>query len=184
MGKSSHITKNSQKSKSTTTCHLTPVVCSIQAQKVDNEEFIIKICTLHNKIEETWKILSENTVHLAVSESWLGEIVPDKSVTISGFQVPFRKDRNERGGGVCLYASNNIPCWRRTDFERLYLELVWIEIFYEKTSFLISRCYRPPASTSAFIICKTSLESTSSNKIVLLGDFNAKRSEWFNGGST
>ena len=93
--------------------------------------------SLRNKIEETWKFLSENTIHLlAVSESWFGKSVPDSSVTIPGFQAPFRKDRNERGGGVCLYASNNIPCRCRTYLERPDLELVWIEIFYEKPPFL------------------------------------------------
>ena len=148
--------------------------------------FAFNARSLRNKIEETWKFRSENTIDLlAVSESWFGKSVPDSSVTIPGFQAPFRKDRNERGGRVCLYVSNNIPCRRRTDLERPDLKLVWIEIFYDKTSFLAGCCYRPPASTSAFYnLLETSLESASPSKIVLLGDFNAKHSDWFDGDLT
>ena len=196
IGKPSHIKENSQKKH---VCNLVSYNArglfntnEIKKQKqIDDEVFTMNMCafnarSLRNKIEETWKFLSENTIHLlAVSESWFGKSVPDSSVTIPGFQAPFRKDRNERGGGVCLYVSNNIPCRRRTDLERPDLELVWIEIFYEKTSFLAGCCYRPPASTSAFYnLLESSLESASPSKIVLLGDFNAKHSDWFDGDLT
>ena len=117
----------------------------IKRKQVEDEAFTMNMWafnarTLRNKIQDTWKFPSENTVHLlAVSKSWLGESVPDSSVTIPGFHGPFLNDENERGCGVWLYVSNNIPCRRRTDLERPDLELVWIEILKFMRKFLSCR---------------------------------------------
>ena len=74
------------------------------------------------------------------------------------------------------HAPTTVQHYLGTDLERPDLELVWIKIFYEQTSFLAGCCYRKPASTSAFYnLLQTSLESASLSEIVLL-DFNAKRS--------
>ena len=63
--------------------------------------------------------------------------------------------------------------------------MIWIEIFYEKTSFLAGCCYRPPPPRSAFYsLLETSLESALPSKIVLFVDFNAKHSDCFNGDLT
>ena len=59
--------------------------------------------SLRNKIEKTWKFLSENTIHLlAVSESWFGKSVPDSSVTIPGFQAPFFAKTEMKGEAECV----------------------------------------------------------------------------------
>ena len=65
---------------------------------------------------------------MAVSETWLGPTIPDTSISLPKFQVPFRKDRNEFGGGVCILVADELPCRRRADLESHDLELIWMDI--------------------------------------------------------
>ena len=47
---------------------------------------------------------------LVVTESKLDDTFPDSQFHIPGYKVPFRKDRNELGGGIIVFARDDIPC--------------------------------------------------------------------------
>ncbi len=150
-----------------------------------NKKSSLNICSfnarsLRNKMSEVSQLVFDNSIHLlAVSESWLGPTISDNLISLNGFQAPYRKDRNEQGGGVCVYASNLLPCKRRTDLERPDLEMVWIEVFYNKLSVLVGCCYRPPNTTVSFYDrLETSLDHASRGNVILVGDFNVKHNEW------
>ena len=73
-------------------------------------------------------------------------------ITLPGFQEPFRKDRNTKGGGVCIFLSNQLSGKRRSDLEDPDLELLWVEMKlsgYHRSLF-VGCCYRPPQSGKYF----------------------------------
>ena len=124
---------------------------------------------------------------LAVSETWLGPSIPDCMVTIPGFQPPLRRDRNENGGGVCFYIHNNLSYVRRDDLENCELELTLIEVSDGSATVLVGCCYRPPDSLKSFYEkMDMVLEHMGDTRlpVVLLGEINAKHSEWLVGDST
>jgi hypothetical protein len=38
----------------------------------------------------------------------LNNQITDEDISISGFDVPYRKDRNSQGGGIIMYHKSNI----------------------------------------------------------------------------
>ena len=125
---------------------------------------------------------------LAVSETSLGPSIPDCMVTIPGFQSPLRQDRNENGG-VCFYIYNEHSYVRRDtgNLENCELEIIWIEVSDGPATVLVGCCYRPQDSLKSFYEkMDVVLEHLGETRlpVVLLGDFNAKQSEWFVGDSS
>ena len=102
--------------------------------------------SIRNKIDELNHFTASSSIHiLAITESWLGPSIPDARIGLQNFQTPFRRDRNENGGGVCIYLSNDISGKRRKDLENSELELMWIEILcFSHRPLLLGCCYRPP----------------------------------------
>ena len=81
--------------------------------------------SLRNKMAQILHFLRENSIHVAViTESWLGKSIDKNSIELPGFQEPFRRNRHENGGGVCLYISENLACKRREDLEQESIELI------------------------------------------------------------
>ncbi len=59
---------------------------------------------------------------IGVSETWLTQSVTDEDINLESYDV-YRKDRNGRGGGVCIYVNSALPSKRREDLETPTLEL-------------------------------------------------------------
>ena len=86
--------------------------------------------SLRNKMAQILHFLRANSIHvMAFTESWLGKSIGNNSIELPGFQAPFRRDRHENGGGVCLYISENLACKRREDLEQESIELIWVEVY-------------------------------------------------------
>ena len=110
--------------------------------------------SIKNKIDEARHFINSHETHkieiLAITESWLGPSVPDTMTGIDNFQTPFR-DRNENGGGILVYISQQLSGARKKELEDPELELMWVEIqFFTHRPLLLGCCYRPPNSTAAF----------------------------------
>ena len=56
---------------------------------------------------------------------------------------PFRKDRNNSGGGVIVYFSNHLIVQPRTDLN-FDSEAIWLEIFLPAYKMLLCVVYRQP----------------------------------------
>ena len=122
-----------------------------------------------------------------MSETWLSSLDSDGDITLPGFQEPFRKDRNTKGGGVCIFLSNQLSGKRRSDLEDPDLELLWVEMKLSghHRSFFVGCCYRSPQSGKHFFEkLEANLNKVIDHDLLLLGDFNAKNSEWFNADCT
>jgi hypothetical protein len=82
----------------------------------------------------------------AISETHLGPTIPDTQIQIDNYTL-YRKDRDRRGGGVCLYISNLFTSKRRIDLEPDNAEMIWAEITFKSQKILISCTYRPPGGS-------------------------------------
>ena len=107
-------------------------------------------------------------------------------IAIDNFQTPFRRDRNENGGGILVYISQQLSGASKKELEDPELELMWVEIqFFTHRPLLLGCCYRPPNSTAAFFSkLEQVLEKVAKKDILLVGDFNAKHKDWFIGDNT
>ena len=95
-------------------------------------------------------LMENNQIHVfGLSESKLSYFHLDSGFLINGFQIPFRRDRQENAeGGVLVYVKDGVCCKRSADLEQANLECIWLEIKPSKSKpFLIANIYRPPNST-------------------------------------
>ena len=75
-------------------------------------------------------IKDSNIDVLAISETWLSNIIPDSFVNINGYKL-YRKDRlNKTGGGVAIFIKENINHTIPTDLTN-DLELMHVQINLE-----------------------------------------------------
>ena len=72
---------------------------------------------------------------ITASETWLKPSDKSDTFALSGYQMPFRRDR-QTGllgyGGVLAWVSNSIACKHRRDLETNDLETLWLEIRLNK----------------------------------------------------
>ena len=135
---------------------------------------------------------------MAITETWLNNRILNSTssplIQLHGFQPVFHRDRSTKlqAGGVCLFVSDDVPAKRREDLEHPEMELLWIEIKpsplrsrKSQCSLLIGCCCRSPHLAVTFYEnLETVLDKAVGKDIILLGDFNAKNSEWFTGDTT
>ena len=93
-----------------------------------NKAFLPKICCLNarsinGKVDELAAFMSVNEVHIAaITESWLTDEIGDDQISIGGYVI-HREDRTHgRGGGICVYVSQQISITRYLELEDLNLE--------------------------------------------------------------
>jgi hypothetical protein len=121
---------------------------------------------------------------IAISETHLGPTIPDTRVHIDNYCL-YRRDRDRRGGGVCLYISDTLQSKRRTDLET-DIEIIWVEVTFREHKILISSTYRPPGRSAITIHSfMTSFQETidlatndNAHSMTILGDFNDRCTNW------
>ena len=67
----------------------------------------------------------------------------------TGYQKPFRRDRNKRGGGTAIYCADHLPVRRRNDLEDANSECIWIECLLNNYKLLLAVYYRSPGQLAA-----------------------------------
>ena len=70
----------------------------------------LNIRSLPGKINSLRVLMDDSNIQVfTVSETWLGEAIPDQQVQLKGYQL-FRQDRVTEtvGGGVCAFIKNHI----------------------------------------------------------------------------
>lgn len=106
--------------------------------------YLLNARSLFPKLDELTALLATSPVDLvAITESWLRNDIDDSLLSISAFNL-FRKDRVAgRGGGICFYLNNVIPCKQRLDLENPIFECLWLTL----------RPKRLPRPLSGITIC-------------------------------
>jgi exonuclease III len=69
------------------------------------------IRSLRNKINYITNLIEEFDI-VCVTETHLNNQITDDDIAISGFDIPFRKDRNSHGGGIIMYHKSNVNILR------------------------------------------------------------------------
>ena len=94
---------------------------------------------------------------------------------IDGYSL-FRLDRSsQRGGGVCIYSQNDVPCKAKTGGMRNGVEVTWLEVGSKEKTFF-GCVYRPPQERTTFwddldeILSDVERQGA---RMVLVGDINA-----------
>ena len=76
------------------------------------------------------------------TETHLNNQITDEDISISGFDVPYRKNRNSHGGGIIMYHKSNINILRRVDLEHKHVESMRIELQTKVHPILVNINYR------------------------------------------
>jgi len=112
---------------------------------------------------------------LAVCETWLDETVPSPDIALPGFKAARLDRHGSRGGGVCLYYNEALPCRPRADLHVSNVECCWVELSTKSASCLIGCIYRPPGQLLSYWESFEAMLVSASREnkdIVLCGDFN------------
>ncbi len=140
------------------------------------------------KVVEIETLCHDNNINImAITESWCKNTDTDNLIEINGLPKIFRRDRDDRiGGGIVVYASNDINIERLVDIEPENSEIMCFQVQLpnriNKFIFL-SVCYRPNdhdiinfASDYLGLIEHTNGKGY--YNFLSIGDFNTKNSEW------
>ena len=114
---------------------------------------------------------------ICLTETWLDRRISDTDIELSGFKLPYRRDRQgDNHGGICVYVKDSIFSKRRPDLEMPDIECVWIEVSTRHKKLLLGIFYRPPSSSADVLASnKNSVGlayDTNISDILVTGDFN------------
>ena len=119
-------------------------------------------------------------VMLVLSETKTDESFPEGRFKVPGFCTSFRLDRDMFGGGILVYAQENIPA-KLLLSEAKTIEGIFVELNFCKKKWLLSCSYNPSKSNiiSHLEHLRRSLDLYSANydNLLLMGDFNVNTSE-------
>jgi hypothetical protein len=146
----------------------------------------INVRSLFTGFSELVNIVKDNNLDIvALSETWLTKDTNSQTISFDGYTL-FRKDRQNRGGGVGMYVNSTIRC---STFDVNFInndtfEYLLLELNLARARVLIASFYRPP-SYNLINFCDN-LESLMLNvfpafdEVICLGDFNVDFSKFPN----
>lgn len=112
---------------------------------------------------------------LCFTETWLDDSVKDAEIELDNYLI-VRRDRNRKGGGVCIYVRADIGFNHRTDLHSDQIEALWLDIQLPLSKpILIGVCYRPPDQSQFYELLEelcTQRMDLLGKEVILMGDFN------------
>ena len=141
----------------------------------------LNINSLRNKFEDL-KILVKGKVDIIViTESKLDYTFLDLPFRISGYNKPFRKDRNRNGEGILVFIRDDIPC---KELQKIFFnefEVLFIEVNLSHSKWLFVACYHPPSQNNDLFFRKlsnqTDFYSKTYDNFFIAGDLNCQETE-------
>ena len=142
----------------------------------------ININSLRNKFESLKILIKGNIDLLVITESKLDESFPTQQFAIDGFTLPYRCDRNEKGGGVIIYVREDIPCRELTTLpSSSNIEGIFLEINLRKSKWFVFGGYNHnKLNIDSFLgTLGPNLDHflPKFDNFLLLGDFNSETHE-------
>ena len=106
----------------------------------------LNINSLSTKILSLKEILHKAPIGiLRIDETKLDETFPDAQFMTENYQfLPFRRDRNNKGGGKMVFIRKELLAERLEDFETKSTETICIELLISEKKWCIIFTYRPP----------------------------------------
>lgn len=109
------------------------------------------------------------------SETWLDDSVTDTELEIANYNL-IRRDRNRKGGGVCVYVRSELSFNVINDLDNDLIEAVWIDILFPKCKpILIGSLYRPPDQSDFYKLLEEVLNNgvkRHGSEVIICGDLN------------
>ena len=89
----------------------------------------LNINSIPNKSDALSLIVKNNVDILMISETKLDDSFPTAQFLLHGFNIPYRLQRNSKGGGILLYIKEDIPSRflnikSKTGIETILLKLI------------------------------------------------------------
>ena len=141
----------------------------------------LNINSPRNKFEDL-KILVKGKIYIIdITESKLDHTFPDSSFRVSGYNKPFRKDRNRNGGGILVFIRDDIPCKELQIIFFNEFEVLFIEVNLSHSKWLFVACYRSPSQNDDLFFRKLSNQidfySKTYDNFLIAGDLNCQETE-------
>ncbi len=136
----------------------------------------LNIRSLLPKITEIGLLSNSNKVRLFYfTKTWLDDSIREAKIEIVNYFL-IRRDRNRKGGGVCIYVISDIGFNQRMDLNNDQIEAVWLNILLPKNNpILVGACYRPPGQTMFYEILEEVFSKCTdfvNLDVIMIGYFN------------
>ena len=104
----------------------------------------ININHIQNKFDPLVSIVHNKVDIMMISETKIDDSYPTNQFLIEGYSTPFRLDRNAQGGGILIYAREDIPCKElKSKKTSGNIECIFLEINLRKSKWVIMAGYNP-----------------------------------------
>ena len=132
---------------------------------------------MRNKFDQLKLLVKDNIDILIVEETKIDSTFPIGQFIMDGYMPPFRKDRNQYGGGVLIYIKDNIPAKELTNFKISEgIESIFVELNFRRNKWLLMGTYHPPSQCTIHYYTEVGKALDCYRKlydnILLIGDFN------------
>ena len=138
----------------------------------------LNINSLRHKIIDLRHILIHTGVEsVVIGESKLDSEFPDDQFHIDGYSFPpYRRDRNQHGGGLLMFTRNDLITRRLENFKSSNIEMICIELIISKRKWVIFSVYRPPKTKPDLFFAELNKNVDKATRtydnIVVMGDIN------------
>ena len=99
----------------------------------------LDINSVRNKFGQLKILVHDKIDILVVTENKIDDTFPDSQFHIRGYKIPFRKDRNKLGGGILVFARDDIPCKKLVRIPE-DIEAIFLEFTFRHTKWLFCGC--------------------------------------------
>ena len=116
----------------------------------DNKQLIfahLNINSVRNKFDLLTEKVAGNIDVLMIRERKIDESFPVGNFLLPEFSVPYRSDHDSKGGGILLYAREDIPS-NLLSIENKLIEGFYIELNFHKNKWLVNCSYNPHKSST------------------------------------
>ena len=142
----------------------------------------LNINSVSNKFDQLKLLVRGKVDNLVIKEIKLDSTFPTSQFLIEGYSEPYRFDRNRNGGGVLIYAREDIPSKPLTDHKLPhYIEGIFVELNLRKNKWLFFGSYHPPSQSDKYFFnhVQNGLDIYSKfyDRYMLVVDFNVEESE-------
>ena len=139
----------------------------------------ININSLRNKFLMLEELVKNKVDILLISETKLDDSFPMNQFRMEGYSTPFRRDRNNYGGGIILLIREDIPAKILNEhLTECDIEHFFVEVNLRSKKWLISCSYNPNVNSIQKHLSQISrgidFYSTKYENFIFLGDFNAE----------
>ena len=99
--------------------------------------------SVRNKFEALTYIIDNNIDLLLISEIKLDDSFPTAQFQMKGFSVPYRYDRNRKGGGLLLYIREDIQSKLLISKSKCNIETLLVTVNLRKRKWFLNCSYNP-----------------------------------------